>query len=72
MTSHGEELLAGQAWAFSMVNMRQPEVLLHLFVTPHAANHPLPTAFQRGIAAALVMRQETTSRHRDDHQAPGV
>jgi hypothetical protein len=55
-----EELLAGQAWAFCMVNMRQPEVLLHLFVTPHAANHPLPTAFQRGIAAALVMRQETT------------
>jgi len=55
-----EELLAGQAWAFSMVNIRQPEVLLHLFITPHAANHPLPAAFQRGIAAALVMRQETT------------
>lgn len=55
-----EELFAGQAWAFSMVNLREPAVLLQLFVTPHANDHPLPGAFRRGIASAIVMREETT------------
>ena len=43
-----------------MTNMRHPEVLLHTFVGPHASDHPFPELFGRGVAAAVVMREDSS------------
>jgi len=55
-------LYAGQAWAFTMVNQSQPEILFQLFVRNHADEHPLPDAFRQGVASSLVMREATTPK----------
>ena len=55
-----EQLSAGHAWAFTLVNLRHPEVLLNLFIKLHGHEHPHPAAFRRGVAAALVMREDIT------------
>ena len=55
-----KQLFAGHAWAFTMTNMRHPEVLLHTFVGPHASDHPFPELFGRGVAAAVVMREDSS------------
>ena len=57
-----KQLFAGHAWAFTMTNMRQPEVLLHSFVGPHASDHPFPELFERGVAAAVVMREDSSPK----------
>jgi len=51
---------AGLAWAATLVNMRQPEVLAHLLVGPHGHELAANGGFANGVASSLVMRWDTT------------
>lgn len=57
-------VLAGTAWALTLVNMRQPEVMA-TFLEEHGAElMPVREAFANGVASSVVMRYDTSP---DDH-----
>jgi hypothetical protein len=51
---------AGIAWAITLVNMRQPEVLARLLIAPHGNELAADDAFVNGVASSLIMRWDTT------------
>ena len=60
-------ILAGVAWALSIVNMRQP-IVMEAFLRHHAELARAEDAFTNGIVSSLMMRYDTT---RDDsHISP--
>lgn len=53
-------VLAGTAWALTLVNMRQPEVMA-AFLEDHGAEiTPLRDAFANGVTSSVVMRFDTS------------
>lgn len=55
-----DNVLAGTAWALTLVNMRQPEVMA-AFLEDHAPEiMPLRDAFANGVTSAVVMRYDTS------------
>jgi len=51
---------AGLAWAFLLVNERQPEIVAELLIGPYGRDLARDDAFANGIASATVMRSDTT------------
>jgi hypothetical protein len=51
---------AGAAWAFVLVNQRQPRVLADLVVKPHGRELARDGSFANGVASAIVVRRATT------------
>lgn len=51
---------AGAAWAITLVNMRQPDVLARLLIAPHGDELAADDAFANGVASSLIMRWDTT------------
>jgi len=51
---------AGLAWAFTLVNQRQPRVMAELLLRRYAAELGRDDAFVNGVASALMMRQDTS------------
>jgi hypothetical protein len=51
---------AGVAWAITLVNMRQPELLARLLIGPHGEELAADDAFANGVASSLIMRWDTT------------
>lgn len=52
-------IIAGLAWATTLVNMRQPDILLDV-LRGQSAFLEWSTAFGNGLKSSLVMRQDTT------------
>jgi hypothetical protein len=52
--------VAGTAWAVTLVNQRQPEILANLVVGPHGDQLAPDGAFSNGLASAVIMRADTT------------
>jgi hypothetical protein len=52
--------VAGAAWAVTLVNQRQPEILANLIVGPHGDRLAPDGAFSNGVASAVIMRADTT------------
>ncbi len=51
---------AGLAWAWTLVNQRNPEILASLLVSPHGEQLAENSAFANGVASSTLMRQVTT------------
>lgn len=51
---------AGLAWAFVMVNQRQPGILADLLIAPHGEELARDDAFSNGVASSIIMRVDTT------------
>jgi hypothetical protein len=56
----GRSAMAGFAWAFTVVNMRHPDIVADL-IKREAANLSANDAFANGVASTVVMRQDTTA-----------
>lgn len=54
------DLLAGLGWAFSMVDVQDPEIVARLLVAPHREVLAESDAFSYGVATSLAMRTDTT------------
>jgi len=54
-----ENMIAGVAWAMTMVNLKQPVVLEGL-LRKHGAGFGDTDAFANGVMSALIMRKDTT------------
>lgn len=54
------DLLAGLGWAFSMVDIQDPEIVARLLVAPHREVLARSDAFSYGVATGLAMRTDTT------------
>lgn len=52
--------VAGTAWAVTLVNQRQPEILANLIVGPHGDQLSADGAFSNGVTSAVIMRADTT------------
>jgi len=52
--------IAGCAWAYVLVNQRQPRILADLVIKPHGRELARDGAFANGVASAIVMRWDTT------------
>jgi hypothetical protein len=52
--------IAGFAWAFTLVNMRSPDVVADLVERQHS-RLSVNDAFANGVASTLAMRQDTTA-----------
>lgn len=52
-------VLAGLAWAFTLVDMRQPELMGDLLLAPHGARLREETGFANGVASSVVVRTDT-------------
>ena len=62
-------ILAGVAWALSIVNMRQP-IVMEAFLRHHGELARAEDAFTNGVVSSLMMRYDTT---RDDsHISPYI
>jgi hypothetical protein len=53
-------VLAGLGWAFTVVNMRQPELMTRLLLAPHGAALEAQSGFANGVASSILMRTDTT------------
>lgn len=53
-------VLAGLGWAFTLVNMRRPELMTGLLLAPHGARLEREAGFSNGVASSVAMRAETT------------
>jgi hypothetical protein len=51
--------IAGLAWAFTLVNMRQPAIV-ESAVQSYATETPLADAFANGVCSCVIMRSDTT------------
>jgi hypothetical protein len=51
---------AGCAWAYVLVNQRQPRILADLIIKPHGRALAQDGAFANGVASSNVMRWDTT------------
>ncbi len=54
-----ENMIAGVAWAMTMVNLKQP-VVLEGFLKKHGVGFGDTDAFANGVMSALIMRKDTT------------
>ena len=54
------DLFAGLGWAFSMVDIQDPEIVARRVVGPHRAALSRTDAFSYGVATSLAMRRDTT------------
>ena len=54
---------SGVAWAFTIINVRQPEIACD-FVTHHADDIAVDEAFMNGVYSSLIMAGETVPGHR--------
>jgi hypothetical protein len=55
-----QNALSGLGWAFTLVNLRQPEILDRLLIRQHARWLMENPGFSNGLASALMMRRDTT------------
>lgn len=55
-------VFAGLGWAFTLVDMRQPELMTELLLGPHGGCLRRETGFANGVASSIVMRTDTTPR----------
>ncbi len=53
-------VLAGLAWAFTLVNMRRPELMTGLLLARHGARLEREAGFSNGVSSSVVMRSDTT------------
>jgi enamine deaminase RidA (YjgF/YER057c/UK114 family) len=58
-TEDQNNTMAGLAWAVTLVNMRQPEIIENILWNNIRVS-PLQDAFSNGVASAVLVRQETT------------
>lgn len=54
------DLFAGLGWAFSMVDIQDPEIVARRVVGPHREALSRTDAFSYGVATSLAMRTDTT------------
>lgn len=52
--------VAGLGWAFTLVDMRAPELMERLLLAPHGASLRRLEGFANGVASSLTMRTDTT------------
>jgi hypothetical protein len=52
--------VAGAAWAVTLVCQRDPQIMAELLVGPHGEKLLADSAFANGVAASVMMRQDTT------------
>lgn len=53
------DAMAGLAWAFILLNMRQPQIVEEALRT-YVQNSSLQEGFANGVASAIIMRRDTT------------
>ncbi|HVT19287.1 MAG TPA: hypothetical protein VHQ90_24300 [Thermoanaerobaculia bacterium] len=51
---------AGVAWAYTVVNQRQPHIMAELLIGPHGAELARDGGFVNGLQSVLIMRQDVT------------
>ncbi|HEY6253585.1 MAG TPA: hypothetical protein VI685_26805 [Candidatus Angelobacter sp.] len=51
--------MAGLSWALTVVNMRQPAIMLHA-LSSYTGNAKLARGFANGVSSTIIMRQDTT------------
>lgn len=51
---------AGAAWAYALVNQRQPRIMAELLIRPHGEELARDGGFANGIASSMMMRYDTT------------
>ena len=54
-----ESAMAGLAWALTVVNMRQPEII-HSALPSYTQDASLGRGFANGVTSTVIMRQDTT------------
>lgn len=53
--------MAGLAWAVTLVNMRQPEIMEGVLQNrPYSDTAPLADAFMNGVTSSMILRADTT------------
>jgi hypothetical protein len=52
--------VAGAAWAVTLVNQRQPEIVAELLIRPHGEELRRDGAFSNGLTSGTIMRTDTT------------
>jgi hypothetical protein len=52
--------VAGAAWAYTLVNQRDPQMMAELLIDPHGDELAQSGAFANGVASSIMMRYDTT------------
>jgi len=52
--------VAGAAWAYTVVNQRDPQMMADLLIDPHGDELARNGAFANGVASSIMMRFDTT------------
>lgn len=55
-----DNILAGLGWAFTLVSMRQPEILARRLLARHGRELACTDAFASGVVSSILMRFDTT------------